>query len=304
MTAAKPTLKKKKFRFKAQWGWAYFLIAPTIIGLIVLNIYPFIESIHMSLYKIRGFGAWKYVGLENFQDLLQDSSVIQATWNTLYYTLLTVPVGVFLALILASMLNSKIKGRTVYRAIFFLPLIVAPVAVAMVWRWMYNTDHGIINQFLSLFSVSPINWLSNPDITIVACAIIGIWSSVGYDMVLLLAGLQSISKSYYEASEIDGASVLQRFLHITLPLVSPTLFFVFLMRLMSAIKQFDTIYTMVQRTNPAYSKTVPLMVLFYQEAFEKSNKGYASAIVLFTFAIILIFTIIQFAAEKKLVHYD
>ncbi|MDR0929019.1 MAG: sugar ABC transporter permease [Oscillospiraceae bacterium] len=291
-------------RARAEWGWAYLLIAPTIIGLVLLNIYPFINSVYMSLFRIRGFGAWKYIGLDNYADLLTDKQAVSAIWNTLYFTVLTVPVGVIFALVLAVLLNNKIRGRSAFRAIYFLPLIVAPAAVAMVWRWMYNAEFGILNQFLSIFGVQRINWLSDPNIAIIACAIIGIWSAVGYDLVLILAGLQSIPQNYYEASSIDGANVLQRFRHITVPLISPTLFFVFLMRLMSSLKQFDTIYMLVRRENPAYQRTVSLMVLFYQEAFEKSNKGYASAIVLFTFVIILVFTVVQFVAERKLVHYE
>ena len=229
---------------------------------------------------------------------------MQTIWNTLYFVLLTVPIGVLLALILASLLNQKIRGQSIYRGIYFSPLIVAPAAVAMVWKWIFNSEYGILNQFLGLFSLAPVNWLSNPSISMISVAIISIWSAVGYDLVLLLAGLQNIPKSYYEASDIDGANGLQKFRFITVPLISPTLFFVVMMRIMSSLKQFDTIYMLFTTTNPAYKKTITLMVSFYEEAFVKSNKGYASAIVLITFVIICIFTAIQFGAEKKLVSYD
>lgn len=283
---------------------AFILIAPTIIGLFALNIYPFFDTIRRSLYRTQGLGPEKYVAFQNYVDLFKDEMIGRATGNTLMYMLLTVPVGVMLSLIFAALLNSRIKGRDVYRGIYFLPMVVAPAAVAMVWRWIFNADNGILNIALKAIGIQGPTWLSDPKTALLSCAIIGIWSSVGYDLVMILAGLQSISKSYYEAAQIDGASGVQTFWHITVPMVSPTLFFVVLMRAMSSLKQFDTIYMLIKSNNPAYKSGTVLMTLFYREAFEKFNKGYASAIVLYTFVIIAIFTAIQFAAEKKLVHYE
>lgn len=305
MTAspAQPDLRNRR-RFKSQWFWAYLLIAPTIIGLCALNIYPFFDSIRTSLYRSQGLGAAQYVGLDNYIKMFSDATTWQVTLNTLYYMALTVPIGVFLSLVLAAMLNMRIRGRDLYRGIYFLPMVVAPAAVAMVWRWMFNTENGIINQALSFLGAQGPNWLSNPNTALVACAIIGIWSAIGYDLVLILAGLQSISKTYYEASEIDGAGPARQFFHITIPLISPTLFFVVLMRMMTSLKQFDTIYLLVKANNPAFKKTATLMVYFYREAFEKFNKGYASAIVIWSTAIIFALTLFQFWAEKRLVHYD
>lgn len=295
----------KPFRFKSEWGWAYLLIAPTIIGLIVLNIYPFIQTIIMSTQKSQGLGAVKYIGFDNFTKLFtKDKQIWQSTWNTIYYVLLTVPVGVSIALILSVLLNSKIKGRDAYRGIYFLPMVVAPAAVAMVWKWIFNAENGVLNQFIGLVGIQGVNWLTDPNTAIISCAIIGIWSAIGYDLVLILAGLQSIPNTYYEASSIDGANAVQRFFHITVPLISPTLFFVTMMRVMTSLKQFDTIYLLVTDRNPAFKKTITLMIMFYREAFVKFNKGYASAIVLWSFMLIMIFTAIQFGVEKRLVHYE
>lgn len=299
-----PTKLRAPRKFKTQWLWAYVMIAPTIIGLVILNIYPFFDSIRTSLYRSQGLGPGKFVGLDNYVKLFTDSSTWQVTFNTLYYMVLTVPAGIFLALVLAAMLNLKIHGRDFYRGIYFMPMVVAPAAVAMVWRWIFNAENGILNQVLIILGISGPNWLSDPNTALISCAIIGIWSAVGYDLVLILSGLQSISRSYYEASEIDGASHIQQFFRITVPLISPTLFFVVMMRVMSSLKQFDTIYLLVKASNPAFKKTATLMVSFYREAFEKFNKGYASSIVIWSTAIISIFTFIQFRAEKKLVHYD
>lgn len=283
---------------------AFILIAPTIIGLCVLNIYPFFDTIRRSMYKTQGLGPETYVRFQNFENLFKDKMIGHATVNTLLYMLLTVPVGVLLSLIFASLLNGKIRGRNIYRGIYFLPMVVAPAAVAMVWRWIFNAENGILNIALKAFGVQGPKWLADKNTALLSCAIIGVWSAVGYDLVLILAGLQSISRSYYEAAEIDGASGVQTFFHITIPMVSPTLFFVVLMRAMTSLKQFDTIYLLINTRNPAYKSATVLMTLFYREAFEKFNKGYGSAIVLYTFVIIAIFTAIQFISEKKLVHYD
>ena len=297
-------LRKRRLTFKSEWAWAYFLIAPTIIGLCILNIYPFFESISMSLYKSQGLGPAKYVGLNNYVKLFHDKTTWQVTVNTLYYMVMTVPIGVFVALVLAALLNNELRGRDIYRGIYFLPMVVAPAAVAMVWRWIFNGDFGILNHTLGLLGISGTNWLSNPSTALPAMAAIGIWSSVGYDLVLILAGLQSISRTYYEAAQIDGAGRLQQFLHITIPQISPTLFFVVMMRVMNSIKQFDTIYLLVKADNPAFKNASTLMVYFYREAFEKFNKGYASAIIVWSMVIIALITAFQFYAEKRLVHYD
>lgn len=301
--AAQKPQRKKRYKNR-NWAWGLGMVAPTIIGLIILNIYPFFYTIYLSTMKFQGLGKPKYIGFQNFSKMLSDAMTWNALRNTLLFVLFTVPVGVFLSLIFAALLNSKIRGRDTYRAIYFLPMVVAPAAVAMVWKWILNSDIGILNQFLGLFGIQGPTWISDPKTALISCAIINIWSAIGYDLVLILAGLQSISKTYYEAAEIDGASPVQSFFHITVPLISPTLFFVVLMRTMTSLKQFDTVYLLVKADNPAYKSTATLMTLFYREAFEKFNKGYASAIVLFSFVLISIFTVIQLIAEKKLVHYE
>ncbi len=217
----------------------------------------------------------------------------------------TVPVTIIFGLLLAVMLNQKIKGKTVFRAIYFLPMVVAPAAVAMVWKWLFNTDFGIINQVLKALHLPyEINWISNSKTALLACAIVTIWSSVGYDAILLLSGLQGISKTYYEAARIDGATLFQQFRKITLPLVSPTLFFVLIMRVMSSLKVFDIVYMMIEKTNPAIRSTETILYNFYQETFVKNNKGYGAAIVVWSVVIISVITLIQFIGQKKWVTYD
>ena len=240
--------------------WGYLMVAPTIIGLIVLNFYPFFDTLKPSFAKTLPSGLYKMQGIDNYVKMFSSAEFWKATWNTIYFCILTVPIGVFISLIVAIMLNSKIKGRTAFRAIFFLPMVVAPAAVAMVWKWMFNTEYGIINSVLH----AHINWVSNPHIIMITCAIVAIWSAVGYDAVLLLSGLQNISKSYYEAASLDGASKIQQFFHITLPMVSPTLFVVIITRLMASLKVYDIIYMIVEQSNPVLTDAQSLMYLFYR----------------------------------------
>lgn len=280
--------------------WGLVMVAPTIIGLLVLNIWPFIETIYMSFSKSKAFGTFEFNGLDNYIEMFQSTEFWKATWNSIYFCILTVPVGVFLALLVAVLLNAKLRGRTAFRAIFFLPMVVAPAAVAMVWKWIFNTEYGIINSILG----HNVRWLTNPSIVLVTCAIVAIWSAIGYDAVLLLSGIQNISASLYEAASLDGASKVQQFFHITLPMVSPTLFVVLIMRLMASLKVYDLIYMMVDQANPALTSAQSLMYLFYRESFVAGNKGYASAIVIWTVLLIGIVTLLQFAGQKKWVNYE
>lgn len=291
---------KASRRSKSESRWAYLMVAPTIIGLLVLNIYPFLDTIKLSFSKTMPFGLYELQGLDNYIEMFTSAEFWRANLNTLYFCILTVPLGLFLSLIVAVMLNAKIKGRTAFRAVFFLPMVVAPAAVAMVWKWMFNTEYGIINTLLA----HKINWITDPNIVMVACAIVAVWSAIGYDAVLLLSGLQNISKSYYEAASLDGATKLQQFFHITLPMVSPTLFVVLIMRLMSSIKVYDLIYMLVEESNPALNNAQSLMYLFYRESFVTGNRGLGSSVVIWTVALIGLVTVVQFWGQKKWVNYE
>lgn len=294
-------MQHKDLRRSSDLKWGLLLTAPTIIGLIVLNIWPFIQTVYLSFTNAKRFGEYSFIGFSNYVRMFGSTEFWQATWNSIYFCILTVPVGIFLALVLAVFLNSKIKGKVVFRAIYFLPMVVAPVAVSMIWSWIFNSEYGILNQLLGGVHIY---WLTNPHLAIVSCAVVSIWSSLGYDAVLLLAGLQNIPKSLYEAADLDGATPVQQFFKITLPMVSPTLFMVMIMRLMSSLKVYDIVYMMVQQTNPALLDTQTLMYLFYRESFTIGNKGYGSAIAVWTVFIIGIVTVIQFWGQNKWVTYD
>lgn len=279
------------------------MIGPTIIGLLILNIIPFFYTIYLSFNKTGAFGSMEWSGLDNYIRFFKDPMIWQATKNTLLYMVISVPLGILLALVFASLLNEKLKGRNIFRSLYFLPIIVAPAAVAMVWRWMFNKDFGLLNYLLGLIGVDGPGWLTSPSMVIISISIVTIWSSLGYDIILLISGLQSIPTIYYEAADMDGASNIKKFFSITVPLISPTLFFVLIMRVMAALKQFDLMYMLVDETSPVLENAQTLTFLFYRNAFVIGNKGYASVIVLWTFLIIAVITYAQFKIEKKWVNY-
>lgn len=289
-------------RFKPDWVWAYAFIAPSILGLIVLNIIPFLQSVGLSLHD-KHSGT---LGVDNYIRMFTEDTLFwRSNLNTLLFTVITVPLGIALSLLLAVLLNRNIKGRNLYRGIFFLPLVCAPAAIAMVWKWVvFNSQTGFLNHMLSLLGVAGPSWLSDPKVVMSSISIVAIWGSVGYDMVLLLAGLQGISRTYYEAALIDGAGSLQQFRFITVPLLTPTLFFVIIMRIMNAVRQFDLSFMFVRDTDPAFPSVQTLLYLFYRETYIKLNSNYGSAIVLWTMVLILLLTALQFLGEKKWVHYD
>lgn len=287
-----------------EWKWAYIMIAPTMIGLLILNIIPIIQTIYLSFFKSGAFGKGnKYVGLDNYVKMFSDVQTWYAVRNTLVYTGLVVPLTMIIALIVAVVLNNKIKGKHIYRTIYFIPMVAAPASVTMVWNWLYNYNFGFINHLLTRIGLDKVRWTEDPKIALGSIAVIGIWSLIGYCMVILLAGLQEIPKDFYEASNIDGASAINQFFNITLPLVSPTLFFVAVTSIIAAMQVFDVIYMMVDVANPAYNSTVSLVYLFYNNSFKYTNKGYGSALVVLLLAIIMLITVIQMKAQKRWVKY-
>lgn len=281
------------------WGWLFVL--PTMIGLIVLNIYPIINTIKQSFFKTGDFGRGDiFIGVDNYVKMLSDSETWDALFATFKYAIIEVPFSIAISLVLAVLLNRKMRGRSAYRTIFFLPMVCAPAAVAMVWRWLFNSEFGLINH---IFGVK-VQWVSDPNIAIYAIAVIGVWSIIGYNMVLFISGLQEVPRDYYEAASIDGASGVRQFFSITIPLISPTIFFVCVTRIIGALQVFDLIFMVMDAGNPALQKTQSLVYLFYQSSFVERDMGYGSTIVVFLLVIIMILTVFQMIAQKKWVYYS
>jgi multiple sugar transport system permease protein len=281
------------------WGWIFIL--PTMLGLIILNIYPIFSTVYQSFFKTGDFGKGNvFVGLDNYITMFKDTEVWQSLWNTIKYAVIEVPFSIVIALVLAVFLNRKMHFRSGYRAIFFMPMVAAPAAIAMVWRWLYNSQFGLLNHIFG----THINWISDPKIAWISVAVIGVWAIIGYNMVLFLSGLQEIPRDYYEAADIDGASGIKAFFNITLPLLSPTIFFVMITRIIGALQVFDLVYMVMDNTNPALPKTQSIVYLFYQYSFTYGNKGYGSTIVILLLAVVMVITVIQMKAQKKWVYYN
>lgn len=296
--------KKITPREKSDYITAYLMIFPLVLGLGVFYLYPIARVFIDSFFDVGAFNQRKFAGFSNYIRMVNDPMVWLSLRNTFVYVLIIVPGTIILSLILAVLLNSDIKGKSVFRVIYFLPAITMGAAVAIIWRWMYNLDFGVINSFLNALGMKSMQFVTNPKIAIYAICVVGIWINVGYNMIILLAGIQGISTSYYEASRLDGANGIQQFFNITLPLVTPTLFFVMITTLIGTFQTFDIIYMMVDNAGLAIESTQSMVLYFYRNAFEFSKKGYASAIAVFLFAIIMAITMLQMKLQKKWVNYS
>ena len=282
---------------EAIWAWAF--IAPTMLGLIILNFYPAVDTVIQSMCKTGDFGKGNtFVGLLNYQKALADPLILRSLWNTIKYALIEVPFGVGIALVLAVFLNQKLKGTSAFRTIFFLPMVCAPAAVAMVWKWLYNQQFGLLNNIFG----TNVAWVSDPKVAWIAVAVIGVWSVIGYNMVLFISGLQEIPHDYYEAAEIDGATGIRQFFKITVPLLSPTTFFIFQTRVIGALTVFDLMFMVMDKTSVALNSVQSIVYLFYNYAFREGNKGYGSAVVMILVVFIMIVTFFVQKSEKKLVY--
>ena len=296
---AKRQMKTSRGRSEFLWGWLFIL--PTMIGLVVLNIIPIFQTLYQSFFKTGDFGKGNiFVGVDNYLKVFGDHEVWQSLINTFKYAIVEVPFSIVIALLLAVLLNRKMKGRGIYRTIIFLPMVAAPAAVAMVWRWLFNSDFGLINNVFH----ANVKWVSDPKIAVFSIAVIGVWSIIGYNMVLFISGLQEIPHDYYEAAEIDGATGVKSFFHITVPLLSPTIFFVLVTRVIGSLQVFDLMYMVMDKSNPALEKTQSLVYLFYKYAFINKNMGYGATIVILLLVITMIITVLQMIGQKKWVFYN
>lgn len=297
-------MKKTSIKLNKEWLTGYLMIFPVVAGLLVFYIYPIFKVIIDSFYEVGSFNKRSFVGLDNYLTMFNDPQMWSSLFNTFSYVIVIVPGTIIISLILAALLNTKIKGRGFFRVVYFIPAITMGAAVAMIWKWMYNSDHGIINAILNALGFDSVNFLTNPNTALLSICLVSIWINVGYNMIILLAGIQGISKTYYEAASIDGASPVKQFFGITLPLVTPTLFFVLITNLIGTFQTFDTIYMMIKESGIAMEATQSMVMYFFRNAFSYSKKGYASALAVFLFLIIMLVTLIQMKLQKKWVNYE
>lgn len=283
---------------------AYLMIAPLFLGLLVFYIYAFGQNIYDSFTDKGSFGVPNFIGLDNYIKLFKAPYFYQALLNTLTYVVLCVPLVVALSVILAALLNRGVRGTGVYRTLTFLPAVTLPAAIALIWKWLLNYEFGLINAALSALGIAPVAWLSDPKVVLLSVSLVFVWSSVSYQVIVLLAGLQGISRSYYEAARIDGASGFRQFTSITLPLLSPSIFFVTVTSIINVFQIFDIIYLIIPQYSSGAAAARSLATYFFEEAFIRFHKGYGAAIAVVLFILILFVTLLQLKLQKKWVHYD
>jgi multiple sugar transport system permease protein len=285
---------------------AFAFLLPLMVGIVLFFIIPIGQAFFYSLIKWKGAGPMEFVGLDNFVKLFtNDRKFTGELRNTFAFVFGSVPFTIIIALITAALMNSVRKGVGVYRVIYFLPNVTMVAVVAMIWKWLLNSQYGIVDNILDfMFGIRPA-WLGDPSLTMFSMCVIGIWSGMGYCIVILIAALQNVDKTYYEAATIDGANGFQQFRHITAPLVTPTIFFLLITRMIQAFNQFDLVYMLVPSGTygPIHRSLATVVFGIYDSAFQNFAMGYACAKAVILFFIIMIVTFIQFLGEKRWVKY-
>ncbi|MEA4865548.1 MAG: sugar ABC transporter permease [Sphaerochaeta sp.] len=283
---------------------ALFFLLPLLVGLGIFYFFAFFQNIYFSFTDLSSFGKPRFIGLENYRRLFADPKFHRSLSNTLMYVVLCVPAIVILSTLNAFLLSKLQRMSTMFRTMLFLPAITMPAAIGILWRWLFNYKFGLINVLLNALKLESVAWLSEPEVVLYSVSIVLIWSMLATQMVILLAGMQNISTMYYEAAVIDGAGPVQSFFRITLPLLSPTLFFVITLSIINVFQIFDFIFLMIRSTALAIQYSSSLVYYFYDRSFIAFEKGYGVAVSLVLFIIILIVTIFQFAMQKRWVHYS
>ncbi|PRR83799.1 carbohydrate ABC transporter permease [Clostridium vincentii] len=280
----------------------YVMITPALMIFVLFAIYPIGYMIYLS------FNNWdlispvkEFIGLNNFKDLLQDELFIQVIKNSIVYMVLTVSGTMLIGILLALFLNKDTRINRILQSVTFAPYIVSLVSVAFIWKWIMDTDYGLLNYFMNLIGLDSVNWLNDTNLALISVAIISIWKSLGYNALIILAGLKGVPKYIYEAAELDEAKPIKLFFKITLPMISPSLFFLAIMNIIASFKVFETI-ALVTGGGPMNS-TNTLVFYIYEYGFRFNKIGYASAAGVILFAIIAILTVLYFKALGKKVHY-
>jgi len=296
-------VKRKKMSLSTRRALTgYLFISPWIIGLLVFTLMPILAVFVLSFMRYGIFEAPEWVGLENYRRIfLEDRLFHISLGNTAYYVFVSVPLHIILGFLLAVLLNSKVFGVTFFRALFYVPAIVPQVAGVLLFVWLFQPQIGLMNYLLRFFGIPPLNWLGRPELAKPAIIIMSLWG-VGGDMIIYLAGLQSVPEHLYEAAEIDGADVWRRFWSITVPMMTPTIFFNLIMGLINSFQVFTTAY--VATGGGPVNSTLFYVLYLYRRSFQDFRMGYASALAWILFILVLILTAIVFRSSSSWVYYE
>jgi multiple sugar transport system permease protein len=287
----------------------YAFISPWLLGFLAFTAGPVLASLLISFHSWSLLSTPEWVGLENYTKILADDPLFGTSlWNTAYYVILSVPLGICLALALALMLNRPMRGMGVFRTVFFLPSITNIVAVSVLWLWVFNPEFGLLNSVLRLFGVDGILWLQSERWAKPAFVVMSLWG-VGGSVIIFLAALQGIPRELYEAASLDGAGSARRFFHITLPMISPALFFSVVMGVIGSFQVFAQAFVMTGSAQPGSeggpnNATLFIVLYLYKKAFQEFRMGYAAALAWLLFFIILFFTVVQTRLSRRWVYYE
>lgn len=293
---------KRRNRGNSDALWGYVFLLPQLVGLLAFSLIPLLSVFYLSMASWDELGPITFVGLQNFIDQLKSDDLHIALLNTLYYTVIAVPGGLIFALLIALGLNN-VRGKTVYRVLYFMPFITGSVAVGVIWSFLLNSDFGLFNSLLrSWFHASGVGWLTTTRYVIPSIALVGIWQGLGFNMIIFLAGLQGIPVSYSEAARMDGANRFQLFWRVTLPMLTPTIFFTTVISILNSFQVFDLTFIL---TGGGPGKDSYTMVYhIYHLGFETATFGPASAAAVILFVILLVVTAVQFRVQRRWVNYD
>lgn len=301
MTVFDPTYIKR-MRSIARVAEPYLYLVPTVVGLLLFSAGAVVGSLLISFSRWDIITSPEWVGVENYRLMFRSELFWTVFWNTWYFTLLYVPLTILTSLALALLVNQRLKGIAFFRTVYFFPVVSSMIAVALVWSWMYNPEYGLLNYLLkSLFGIQGPAWLADSGWAMPAMVLVAVWKTTGYCMVIFLAGLQGIPDELYEAAGMDGAGKWAQFRNVTLPMLSPTMFFVLVITLINSFQVFEQTYVMT-KGGPA-NATMTLSFFIYQNVFQFFKMGYAAAMSYVLFAIIAVITFAQFRLQKRWVFF-
>ncbi len=292
---------KKNLKWYREWH-AWIFILPAIAGLFVFRLGPMVFAFFMSFTRWNIISPAVWLGLQNYVEMFGDPSFWTVLQNTFVFLLIYVPGVMVFGLLLAVLVNQKMKGVRGFRAVYFAPVVTSAVAVGMVWGWILSPKYGLLNYLLEFIGISGPSWLGDSKWALISIALVMVWKMAGYYMILFLAGLQDVPGVLYEASRMDGANRFQSFWNITLPLISPTTFFVLIIAIIDSFRNFQIVYTMTQGGPGISSTTLPYSI--YQNAFVFYRMGYASALAYILLAIVGLITLVNFYMKKRWVKYQ
>ncbi len=311
--------------FRRGWWKAYLFILPAFLVVIAFRLLPIVQAIRMSFFRWGIAGPLGFVGLKNFARLFIDPKFYLSLSNTFWYVILVVPLTIIISIFFASLLNAKIQGRGVYRTLYYIPVVTSTVALSVVWKWIYNPDRGVLNALFNMLGLESVKWLhdprglfellfgafgievtgffAGPSVALLALIIMAVWHNAGYCIIIALAGLQNIPRQYYEAARLDGATGWNVFRHITLPALSPTLFYLLVTQSIIAFNTFTPVYVMTDPPGGPLSTTNLVVFYLYEQSFKLWNLGYANAIAFVIFILIFSLVVVQRKFIERRVYY-